>query len=64
VLRDVGDPQLIRRRASEVAIDQFNGGRGVVLRPGPAPVGQALDPGSAHEQLDGVVPGDDAAAEK
>jgi hypothetical protein len=64
VLGDVGDPQLVRRWAGEVAIDEIHRGRGVVTRAGPSMIRQALDPGAAHEQRDRAVPDDDAPAQR
>ncbi len=63
VLGDVGDPQLIGRRAGEAPVDQVHGddvGAGAYpLRPS----GDALEPRALHQQLDGSVRDDQAATE-
>jgi hypothetical protein len=63
VFGDVGDPQVVRRAADKVAVDQVHSGGCVVFRPWPASVGQVLDSVAAHQESDRVVPDGDPASE-
>jgi hypothetical protein len=63
VLGDVGHPQLIGRRAGELAVHQVIGRRCLMFRPRPTAARQAFDLGAAHQQIDGAVPDGDAQAQ-
>ena len=63
MLRDVGDPQLVRAAAGEIALDAVGSD---VVAPDPLPLTpscDALHAGTPHQQLDLVVSDLDAAPE-
>lgn len=62
VLRDVGDPELVRSWAGEGAVDQVTGG--LLSRQDPAlpTPGQALEAGPLRQHRHGSVPDRDRAA--
>jgi hypothetical protein len=63
VALDVGDPQLVRCRPGEVALDQVGRDQIRCGAPPPRPAGHAVDAGPGHEHLDGAMRDDQAAAE-
>ena len=63
VFGDVGDPQLVGRRAGEVPFDEIRRSRCLMGRSTPLGAGQTLQAGSGHEHLDGVMPDGDTHPE-